>query len=252
VSACDDVDLLLAGGALGGFDPEDAARVRRHLDGCDRCARAAGEYVAAADALAIAVDPVEPSAELRARILRDVYMSEGAVTRTPSAATSSPVRSRRGRWAGLGALWRRVPSGRGFTLAGAAAALAALGIGVWAAGPGHARTSAAPVLSTPVRGTLEDLSVRGSFTWFPQSGTAVLSVRGLGQPGSRVYEVWLVRPSNTVTAVGFLTREPDGSWTAAMHATVEGYSAVAATLEPQGGSPRPTGQQVLLGMLPGA
>lgn len=238
---CDDVDLVLAVGAVsGGLEAADAEQVRAHTAACSRCAGAAREYTATGDALVLAVDPVEPGPELRSRIMAEVYGSIPAATRQPQPP------ARVGAW--LARLWRGLPLGRGFTLGGLVAAAAAVALLVWTVGPG--RQGGGPV-SAPVQGTLAEQSVHGSFTWYAQTQTGVLSVGGLPEPAVQVYEVWLVRPNNAGTLpVGFLTRQPDGTWSAAIHHSLQGYGSVAATLEPPGGRPAPSGQMVLLGALP--
>jgi len=241
--SCDDIDLVLAVGAVsGGWEAAELERVRVHTATCARCATAAAGYMATADALVLAVDPVEPAAGLRTRIMAEVYGSMPAATHQPQPPSGM------GAW--LRRVWHGVPSGRGFTVGGLAAAAAAAGLLVWAAGPGRQSGGAGPV-SAAVQGTLAEQSVHGSFTYYPQTQTGVLSVGGLLAPQDQVYEIWLVRPNNAGTLpVGFLTRQPDGTWSAAMHRSLEGYASVAATLEPPGGSPTPTGQMVLLGSLP--
>jgi anti-sigma-K factor RskA len=243
--SCDDVDLILAVGAVsGGWEPAELEQVRVHTAACTRCATAAVEYTAAADALVLAVEPAEPAAGLRTRIMAEVYGSISAATRQPQPPSGM------GTW--LARLWRGVPSGRGFTVGGLVAAAAAVALLVWAAGPG--RQSGTGSVSASVQGMLADRSVHGSFTYYAPTRTGVLTVEGLAAPGAKVYEVWLVRPSNggAPSPVGFLTRQPDGTWSAAIHRSLDGYASVAATVEPPGGSSTPTGQMVLLGSLPSA
>jgi anti-sigma-K factor RskA len=245
VTDCDDVDLILAVGAVSGGLPSDELQtMQEHLAGCQRCRRAAAEYGATADLMAIAVDQVQPSEMLRTRIMAQVYASTSAQTRAESGPGA--VGTLRGL---LGRAWRAVPAGRGLTLGGAAAALAAVGLLVWTVGPGRGGGTAAP-LSSVVKGPVGGPVVQGSVTYYPQTQTTVLSVHGLAPRATQVYEVWLVRPSNAVTAAGYLTEQPDGTWSVALHGSIGDYSAVAATVEPAGGSSTPTGPQVLVGTLP--
>lgn len=249
---CDDVDLILAVGAAGGgaMEVDDARVVREHLPGCTRCTRAAAAYTATADLLVLAVEPVQPGDGLRARIMSQVYASVPAAT--PALGKAQRERAGAGGRARglLRRLWRALPSSRGLTVGGAVAAAAAVALLVWSVGPWHGGGTGGAPLTASVKGTLVEPGVQGSLTYYPQTETAVLSVRGLTPQADRVYEVWLVRPSNAVTAAGYLTRQPDGTWSVAMHGSMAGYSAVAATLEPPGGSATPTGQQVLVGSLP--
>lgn len=248
MSLCDDVDLILAVGAVsGGWEPDEARLVREHTSACTRCSGAAAGYLATAGALALAPDPVEPSPMLRTRIMAQVYGSLPATTRTAQEQPHQGLRTR------LASLWRGVPQGRGLTLGGAAAALAAVGLLVWSVGSGRQATGGSPApLSASVHGSIDDAAVHGTVTVYRSTSTAVLSVRGLpAQPG-HVYEVWLVRADNTVKPAGFLVEQPDGTWSTAMQGSMQGFSLVAATVERPGGSATPTGQMVLEGSLPGA
>lgn len=243
MTACDDVDLILAVGAVsGGFPSDEIGAVREHLKGCRRCTEAAAAYTATADLLAIAVEQVAPPERLRTRIMSEVYATAPAATRTLRSA--APATTLRGR---LAALWRSVPAGRGFTLGGALASAAAVALLVVAV----TRGGGTPAVTTPVSGALGGPAVQGSFTYYPGTQTAVLNVRGLAPLQSTgVYEVWLVRSSTSVTAAGYLTEQPDGSWTVAIHSSIAGYATVAATSESAPGHTRPAGDVVLSGSLP--
>jgi len=246
VTSCDDVDLILAVGAVsGGFQDDDLKTVRDHVPGCARCRRSAADYTATADLLGVAVEQVPPPAGLRARILAEVYATSpaGAAVVARQAARTPPAPSLRGRLAGL---WRSVPSGRGFTLGGALAAAAAVALLVVSVTRGG---GTAP-LSAPVSASIAQPAVQGSFTYYPQTQTGVLSVRGLGPQPAHVYEIWLLRSATSVTPAGFLTQQPDGSWTAAIHGSISGYTMVAATVEKPGGVSRPTSDPVLTASLP--
>lgn len=248
MSLCDDVDLILAVGAVsGGWEPDELRVVREHTFGCVRCAGAAAGYMATAGALALAPEPVEPDPLLRTRIMAEVYGSFSATTH------SAPAQPHRGLRTWLAGLWRGVPLGRGFTVGGAAAALAAVGLLVWSVGPGRqASVGGSAPLSATVRGTIDDASVRGTVTVYRSTSTAVLSVHGLPAQTDHVYEVWLVRANNSVKPAGFLVQQPDGTWSTAMQGSLAGFSLVAATVEEPGGSDTPTGRMVLVGSLPSA
>jgi hypothetical protein len=68
------VESLLAAGALGGLDGDEAALLERalleHVPDCERCRRAHEEYQALAGDLALAAPVVEPPDRLRARLRR--------------------------------------------------------------------------------------------------------------------------------------------------------------------------------------
>ena len=80
---------------------------------------------------------------------------------------------------------------------------------------------------------------------------SILTVHGLAAlPRSQVYEVWLIPAHGAPKGVAFLTPDPSGGvWTAVVNGSLAGYTGIAATNEPSGGSPGPTGAQVLIGQL---
>jgi anti-sigma-K factor RskA len=53
-------------------------------------------------------------------------------------------------------------------------------------------------------------------------------------------------------AAAYLSHNPDGTWSAAVHGDLSAYSVVAATPEPAGGSPTPTAAKVIEGSLTGS
>ncbi len=102
-----DLILLLAAGAL---EPDEAAELRAHLEtGCPRCAGQLAEAESTLAHLAFALDPVEPPAEVRARLLAALEAQPFPISARSGAAP------RRGR--------------RWLPLVGAAAAVALLALG---------------------------------------------------------------------------------------------------------------------------
>jgi anti-sigma-K factor RskA len=141
-----------------------------------------------------------------------------------------------------------IPSGRGFTVLAGAAAIAVVAVTSWSLA---SRQTAAPS-SVAVAVTARPVApaVHGWLTYDRAGGQAMLAVTGLpgaGQVTGRdgVYEVWFIRPDGSTQPAGYLSQSPDGTWTAALRGDMSGYSAVAATAEPLGGSRSPTGPEVL-------
>jgi Anti-sigma-K factor rskA len=83
------VEYLLAAGALGGLDGDDAELMERalleHVPECERCRRAHQDYEALAGDLALAALPKEPPDGLRARVRRTVRAGR---TRRPGRGRS--------------------------------------------------------------------------------------------------------------------------------------------------------------------
>src|SRR5215218_1409704 len=76
--SCDDVVATLGAYALGVVDPDEAIEVEDHLAVCANCRAALAREQETVGALALAVEPVLPSAEARSRLL--AAAAEGPVT----------------------------------------------------------------------------------------------------------------------------------------------------------------------------
>lgn len=245
--SCQDADVLAAALSVGSIDRTDDATLQLHLASCADCRRLAGEYMGAAARLPLALEPLQPSPELRSRLMKAVY-AEAAAAAAEQAGTAAP----RPWWHRV---WGRVPAGRGFTVLAGAAAVAVVAVFAWAlAGrqPSPQRSASVAVSGMPAAP-----GVHGQLVMDRADGEAVLTVTGLAGPpqvagGSGVYEVWLIPAGGSPVAAAFLTRAPDGTWTAAIHGDVGSYATMAATAEPPGGSSAPTGPKVLEASLTGA
>lgn len=238
VMSCAQVEELLALVSLGALDSDgDEAEVTRHLAGCPSCRQAAAGFAATADLLPDALPPVEPPARLRRNLMAEVYAEATGV------AARRPALWRR--------LWERLPSGRAFTIVAGAAVAAAVALGAW--GAGRSGPAPQPTAATySLTGTTAEPAAAGTLTYDRVSGRGVLEVRGLQPPAAsgRVYEVWLIPAQGVPVPAGFLTLQPDGrSWTGVISGDVPAYRTVAATIEPDGGTPAPTGTEVLSGTL---
>ena len=112
---CDDVRDLAPAFVLGALSPDDEAAVRSHLAECTAAHAEIDELGGAAQAMALASDPIEPPVELRERIVAAAAATPVASRRTvwPSprrhppavARTCEPAHRRAGR--GPTAVWRR-------------------------------------------------------------------------------------------------------------------------------------------------
>jgi Anti-sigma-K factor rskA, C-terminal len=237
---CDDCDLLLAACAVGSLDPRDQGALRVHLAGCAACREAAGAYAQTAGLLPLALDPLTPPARLRSRLLARVY-AEAAGEPLPAPR---PRRLRR--------LWRSLPTGRGFTLAGGLAGMAAAALAVWSLAGPHRPAAPPAVLVSRACGLTTLPNACGQLTYTPSTHAAVLTFTGLPplpvvnhQPLG-VYEAWLIRPDGSADPGAYLSPSPDGhTWSAVVRGDVATYQAVATTREPQLGDLVPRGPELI-------
>jgi anti-sigma-K factor RskA len=211
--AADDIHSLAPAYALDGLEPDDERRFEAHLDGCERCRADVAAYRESAAALAFAVEPAEPPATLRTRILEEARAERPNVV---------PFRPRR----------ITTASSVAFGLA-AVAACVAIGLGLWAASLKSSldsERSAAP--------RVIGLSGANGAVVVTRSGRAALVVSGLEPaPAGKVYEVWVIEKKPV--RAGLLEGGPSNSSIRLERPAPKG-SIVAVTVERKGGVDAPT------------
>ena len=226
--SCTESEELLALAGLGVLALEESAALDEHLKRCYGCRGEAVRYRAATAMLATGLEPLAPPAAVRRSLMQAVYAEA-----RPHAAQNPRRRS-----------WRPFMRRLSLSLAGAGVAVAVALVAI------NVRSSNTHTYT--VFGTTSDPGVHGTLTYYTQQQQAVMTVSGLQSPvsvagaPSPVYEVWLVRPNGTALGAAFLEQSPaTTSWTTVIHADLSQFAAVAATSEPAGGSPGPTGPQLL-------
>ncbi len=246
-----DPHTLAGAYAMDAVPEPDRSRFERHLAGCDSCRQEVRGLREATAALAAAA-AVRPPAELRDTVLR----AAGQTRQLPPAAAQAPAA-----WAA--ARDRRRPRWRprlvvvvAVALAGALAAVAvAAGVATYgmqgrldqAQGRDHA---VAAVLSA------SDAKMMSAHVTTGGTATVVMSHHQRALvftaadlhmlPAGESYELWLIGPAGT---------RPAGMIDASAHARMVGPMVVSGlatgdsvgmTVEPDGGSPRPTSPPVLM------
>ena len=194
---------LAAAYALDALDPEDRWTYERHLDTCDRCREEVAELRDSAVELAYAAEGPEPPAELRDRIL-------AAARAEPTTATVVPIRRH----------WLFPTT----AVATAAAACAALGLGLWA----NSLRDGPPQRVVAIQGAPGNLIVSGD--------RATLVVCLDETAPDKTYEAWVIEAKRPRPAGLF----PGGCSSVPLDEPVEPGDVVAVTLEPAGGSEMPT------------
>lgn len=224
---CTECEDLMALAALGALNTTEAAVVDAHLRDCQRCTETSHALVRTAAALPESLDLLEPPAELRRRIMAQVYSTASADTKR------KPLRRS---W------WWKIPQGRGITVFAGAAAAAAIAMAVLLLRPAGAPAEQ----RFPVTAAAADQSAHGELVYYASSSRAVLTVTGLtSSAASQVYEVWLISSGGSPQPVAFLSRAPAvDTWSAVVVGDLPRYTTLATTIEPAGGTSQPTGPQV--------
>ncbi|HEY7705047.1 MAG TPA: anti-sigma factor [Acidimicrobiia bacterium] len=232
-----DIHSLAGAYVLNALDEQEAVLFEEHIAACSVCAQEVRELRATAGRLGAAVGEPAPT-ELRGKVM-------GQIDRTRQAVPSEPGRSR------PPSRWRRLSLPVAAALAGLALVLG-FGLGRLAgSGPADPNAAAlAAVIAAPDTVLIElagPPEVRASFVYSDEVGSGVLVAEGLeAAPAGRTYELWLITADGPAPAGLFpggelTTIQADGDVTIA--------NAVGITLEPEGGSPAPTGEILVSGEL---
>jgi anti-sigma-K factor RskA len=229
--------------------PEDERRFfEQHLAACDACAQEVAELQATAARLgAASYEPPPPG--LKDAVLAEIDRVRQEPPRTgPAGKGASPSR-RRGRWASLA-----MP-------AAAAVVVAVLGLGAVVANLStrlsevetHA-TQLTDVLAASDAQLVEAEGPDGSRARIVLSaarGEAVFLVAGMDPaPHEHTYELWLIDDAGA-TPAGVFDVDERGRATRVMTGDLGSTLAIGVTVEPEGGSPQPTTDPVMVVELAG-
>ncbi len=218
---------LTAGYALDALDADERGLYEAHLAGCGRCQDELASFWSVTGSLAYAAagSAPAPSPELRGRLL------ERARAERPNVV---PLRTRR--WA--------TPV---LAAATAAAAVVAVGLGLWASSLSGDlddtrraladERAVAQVLADPNAQSVALSGADGRLV-VSESGMAALVVDDLDSPPEgKAYEIWVIRDGNPEAAGLFV----DGRLVP-VELPVTDDATVAVTLEDEEGATAPTGQ----------
>ena len=208
----------LAAYLLDALPADEARRFRLHLDGCPRCQERAGWLRTSVEMLPAAVEQVEPPPALRERLMATVR----AEAEAQDTARARPVRKRS--WRDLFAIPRPA-------LAMAAVLVLAVAVGAYALGSGGDGSETVTATGQAPPGATAVVERTGD--------QGILRVSGLPQRRNRIYEVWIARDGQVQPSTLFQVH-PDGTGAAAIPQGLEDADQVMVTLEPPGGSAKPT------------
>lgn len=227
--------------ALHALDEDEAQQVAEHLAVCAHCRDELAAYEAAAARLAGAAPPAEPPAyvkdQLMARVEPDARPAPKA---RPAAQKARPT------W------WRRVQAvlrASALVWAPVSAALICglllVNVLMWRQ---VSLSSAREVVTVELMGTDTAPDANGVIAFAPGQPEGVLVVSDL-EPLSQdqQYQLWLIDREGNRDSGAVFSVDADGCANVDVsgYRALPGYVAFGVTVEPAGGSPGPTGQQVL-------
>lgn len=249
MSRDDDIHLLTGAYALDALSDDERAFFDRHLETCEVCRHEVAAHAETIAALGAGLAE-EPPASLRTSVLDQVASTPQVATSTPHAAPmESPTAQQR-----TGGARRR-------WLAPVAAALAIVAVGLTASTVVLWQENAELAETTVAQAELNDLLRTGAlvelegeaegtarFVWDDGRDEGVLLADGLEPPAEGMtYQLWLIRDDEPDPAGLF--DAPGGQVTFTADGAVRDAEAVAITIEPDGGSPAPTGDILYLAEL---
>src|SRR5215467_15604801 len=255
---------------LGALAPGEQAEVRAHLAVCDQCAAEVRAMQPVVDALALTVEPVEPPASVRQRILAATAAQAATTAVRPSTGTKS----------------RSVLP----WLAAAASLVLAAALGVYASQlrgrvqtleqelrdailqvqAGERQTAQARLVATNAQRELSVLAapdvahvdLKGQAIapqasaralWSRSRGGLLLATSNLpALPPGRTYQLWVISGKMPPISDNWIFKtDASGGVTTmfATPATLPPPTAMAVSIEPDGGVPAPTGPLYLVGSL---
>lgn len=258
----DDPELLAPGYALGSLTPAETAAYEAFLARSPSARAEAEEFQRVAAALTLDAPPVNPPAQLKARILAQVAATpqlpadsdtplqpdELADTGAEDPAELGPAALR------ARARWSRRPT---IVMAAAAAAIVLFAGGAIVGGVFGGGTSLeqaqsptlAQIVSSP-DSQRASVPIAGGGTatlvWSGELGKSALFVDGLDTPpADKTYELWYMRGDSAQSA-GILQVGRDGTSWQVLNGTMQGGDSVGVTVEPKGGSTTPSGTPIIV------
>ena len=231
---------LLPAYAIGSLDSEEAHRVEEHLLSCWICRNESNAFQAVVGQLSFSAPVAVPSADLRERLMQRIHAA--LPKEQEHAPQKSPARS----------FWERLLPAWGLASLFLIVALAGSSVVLWQR-VSHLEFMTAPggMRAVPLTAPDESSSATGFVLISPDGDAGALAVDGLPPLGeSQQYQVWLTRDGQRTSGAVFSTDEHSyGGTRIRVPGSLLDYSSVGITIEPAGGSPQPTGRQVLRGTL---
>jgi anti-sigma-K factor RskA len=231
----EEVKELIPAYVLGAVPDEEMALIRAHILSCDECLAEADSFAETTSSLSLAVEPVELPSGFADRVVAAATGSELAPAQQP--VTSSQPAKRR-----FGLRWSLVPT----------AAFVALIIAVSAVSVSLYQTKQTAdrqreALAAIIEGH-RGIDLRGPAgavaTLVPTDSGSLFVASGLGEvPDEKTYQLWLMKGDVPTSAGTFEVSE--GLVMFETSKSINGYTGAAVTIEPAGGSPGPTGVQVV-------
>lgn len=225
---CRDVDELDAAFVLGALEPDEHQAVLDHLATCPEPHAGIRALAGAGTVLAASLSPVEPSPDLRTRLM-------ATIAATPQES-SEPIRSVAPRVAEL-SWWRRPAWPRAVAIGAMAATLvlAVAGGALWSQ-LGERDRSLQAVAEALANGEtahrVDGEAGRGFVIETTGAGSTLVLGEVAQLPADRLYELWLIDAAGTAVSVGTFTQD-SGPVVVPVEDDLADFAIFAVTVEAQ-------------------
>jgi anti-sigma-K factor RskA len=231
---CQEFEELSGAYALGAISPAEKREADAHLQTCDLHPEVA-EYAAVASTIAMAAPEMDPPASLKLRLMDAVRANAApawVAIEAPKPGLLDTIRS-----------W--FSSGRaGYALSGVMAVLV-VGLVAWNVTLQSDSEPPDNEVAVQLHG-----DATGTVTYLKEQRLAVMDVSNLAPlPADQTYQVWAISDGEAAS-LGLLEADTSGHTTVMMpELDLEGVDSLAVTIEPAGGSTRPSSDPVATGEL---
>jgi len=237
---CQQFEKLAGAYVLGATSELESQAAQAHLSTCTNCQHIVHELQTVTDLLPLAVPAVEPSLDLKKRIM--AIVETDAREQTVRRATQ---RLQQPRW------WHYTQ-----TRVAVACLLLLLilvgGLTAWNVSLQQETRgiSTSQYFHYKIQSTTPNLAISGEALYLPQLHTTILTIQGVPSlPGTEVYQGWLIKNNHPVS-IGLLNIQ-DGTGTLDFPGDIGTFDAIAVSREPgpQASQGSPHGQIIALGTL---
>lgn len=247
----DSVRDLLAAYLLDAVDEHERRLVEEHLLTCPACEHEVAALVPTVEALALAPTPLTPPAHVRDAVLGGIEppTRTGGPSQTPTEAAAAPevVSPAPSRDDDLAAR-RNSRAARRLSLLVAAAAAVALfmfvAIGPFRGAP-DVTTEAVAAAADAQRFEAQLGAATATVIVSREMDKVAIETRDMTPaPEGQDYQLWFSHPDGTVSDAGVMPRDEDAEMV--LENDLGDAVGVAMTMEPEGGSPQPTSDPVVV------
>lgn len=224
---------------LGAVPAEEMALIRAHILSCDECLAEADRFAETTSSLSLAVEPVPLPSGFADRVVAAATGETASDVADAGRVVTRVSRPRRGLY---GFRWSLVPTAAFIALI---IAVSAVSVSLYQANQTAERERQAIAAIIQGHGGIDLQGPGGAVaTLVPTESGSLFIASGLKEvPDEKTYQLWLTKGDEPTSAGTFEVSE--GLVMFESSKSINGYTGAAVTIEPAGGSPAPTGVQVV-------